>query len=464
MMKYHITIRVRSMGYLRILALVGFVILAGCNVVSNEQPVAIIVTSPPILACEELVRAAMDTASDACIELEGGEACYGHTQVSAEFQPDAAVRFSLPGDSANLTTIRRIQTTALSEAAQTWGIAVVKAIIEQHEVLFVLYGDATLDKITPDASAASLSTRSGGASCGPSSAMLVQSSEDAQVTLNLNGVDITLGSTVHITAIENQAMTVATIEGTVVVAASNATRIVHHGAQVQVPLDGLDASGVPSEPAPLDIVSLQQAPLILLDHPVQLPQPIAGPTIPPISSTLATSTLPPATALPSATGTAEACNPRSDWTDTYAVQRGENLSSIARRFGLTVRELQEGNCLANPDLIRAGQVLQVPGDAPTDAPETIATNAEAETPTTVSFRADQATLDEGECTTIRWDVDNVTSVQFEEQMTTSHGSEEVCPTVTRSYRLVVVYPDERVVPYTLQIEVVSPPEATEEVR
>ncbi len=452
------------MGYLRFLTLVGFVVLAGCNVVSNEQPVAIIVTSPPILTCEELVIAARDTASNACIELDGGEVCYGHIQVSAEFQPDMQVRFSLPGDNADLTTIRRIHTTALSEAAQAWGIAVVKAIIEQDEVVFILYGDATLDGITPDMSGATLSTHTGGASCGPSSAMLVQSPEDAQVTLKLNGVDITLGSTVHITAIENQAMTLATMEGTVVVAASNATRIIRPGAQVRVPLDGLDAGGAPSEPAPLDIAGLQGAPLILLDRPVQLPQPIAGPTVPPISSTLVTSTLPPVTAPPSATRTAEACSPRSDWTDTYTVQRGENLSSIARRFGLTVRELQEGNCLVNPDLIRAGQVLQVPGEAATSVPATVAPNADAATPTTVNFRADEATLIEGQCTTIRWDVDNVTSVQFEEQTTTGHGSQEVCPTVTRSYRLVVVYPDERELPYTLRIEVGAPPVATEDVR
>jgi hypothetical protein len=451
------------MGNHRVLALAWLVALAGCNVVSNEQPVAIIVTAPPILPCEEFVSAAIHITSDACIELEGNEACYGHTQVSAEFQPGLSTRFSLPGDSANLTDIQSLHTSALSEATQTWGIAMMKAIIEQHEVLFVVYGDATLDKITPDMSTATLSTRSGEAACGPSSAVLVQAPENAQVTLKLNGVDITLGSTAHITAIENQAMTLATIEGTVVVAASNATRIVHPGAQVRVPLDGLEASGVPSEPAPFDTASLKDAPLTLLDRPVQLPQPIAGPTIPPIGSTLTTSTVPPATALPSATRSTAECNPRSDWTETYAVQRGENLSSIARRFGLTVRELQEGNCLANPDLIRAGQVLQVPGEAATDAPETVATNAEVSTPTTVSFQADETALNAGQCTTIRWDVDNVTSIQFEERTTTGHGSQEVCPTATRSYRLVVVYPDGREVPYTLRIEVGAPLEATDDV-
>jgi hypothetical protein len=325
------------------------------------------------------VTAAIDIASEACIELDEGKACYGHRQVSAEFQPDSAVRFNLPGDRAELSTIRRLNTVALSEAAQSWGIAVVRALIQQHEVMFVLYGDATLDSSAPDLTSATLSTRINSATCGPSSALLVQSPQGAQVTLNVNNVDITVDSTAHITAIENQMMTIAALEGTTVVAASHATRIIRPGAQVRVALDGLNASGAPSEPAPLDIASLQDAPLVLFDRPVQLPQPIAGPTVPPIGSTLVTSTLPPVTAPPAATLTPIECEPRSDWADTYTVERGDNLSSIAGRFGLTVRELQEGNCLVNPDLIRVGQVLQVPGEDAPDA-QAVPTNGDDVTP------------------------------------------------------------------------------------
>ena len=45
---------------------------------------------------------------------------------------------------------------------------------------------------------------------------------------------------------------------------------------------------------------------------------------------------------------------------THVVQAGENLSAIARRYGVTVEELVQTNGLNNPDLIYAGQILTIP--------------------------------------------------------------------------------------------------------
>ncbi|QTN01369.1 LysM peptidoglycan-binding domain-containing protein [Sediminibacillus dalangtanensis] len=49
---------------------------------------------------------------------------------------------------------------------------------------------------------------------------------------------------------------------------------------------------------------------------------------------------------------------------TYTVQSGDNLSSIAVKFGVTVAQLQEWNNISDPNSIQIGQVLQV--KAPTD--------------------------------------------------------------------------------------------------
>ena len=46
---------------------------------------------------------------------------------------------------------------------------------------------------------------------------------------------------------------------------------------------------------------------------------------------------------------------------THVVTTGETLSEIAIGHGVTVKELVEANDIANPDLIRIGQELQIPG-------------------------------------------------------------------------------------------------------
>ncbi|MGG4112894.1 LysM peptidoglycan-binding domain-containing protein, partial [Bacillus subtilis] len=46
-------------------------------------------------------------------------------------------------------------------------------------------------------------------------------------------------------------------------------------------------------------------------------------------------------------------------TTTYTVKSGDNLGSIAQRFGMTLSEIQSLNNISNPDKIQVGQVLKV---------------------------------------------------------------------------------------------------------
>lgn len=48
---------------------------------------------------------------------------------------------------------------------------------------------------------------------------------------------------------------------------------------------------------------------------------------------------------------------------TYTVVSGDNLSSIAARFGTTVAALVSANGISNPNLINVGQVLRLSGDS-----------------------------------------------------------------------------------------------------
>jgi len=61
---------------------------------------------------------------------------------------------------------------------------------------------------------------------------------------------------------------------------------------------------------------------------------------------------------------------------THAVQRGETLSAIARRYGVSLWTLVQSNNISNPALILPGQVLVVPSGgslAPTSAPAPVST-------------------------------------------------------------------------------------------
>jgi len=54
----------------------------------------------------------------------------------------------------------------------------------------------------------------------------------------------------------------------------------------------------------------------------------------------------------------------------YTVRWGDTLSSIAKRFGTTVDAIASANGLADPNYIRAGQTLFIPGVSPPPSPGT----------------------------------------------------------------------------------------------
>ena len=78
----------------------------------------------------------------------------------------------------------------------------------------------------------------------------------------------------------------------------------------------------------------------------------------------------------------------------YTVRRGDTLSTIARRSGLTITQLQAANGLRG-DMIRVGQVLQIPG---TRELEALAAGPEQEAPvgTLVAVSYEPATAEPAE--------------------------------------------------------------------
>jgi hypothetical protein len=76
-------------------------------------------------------------------------------------------------------------------------------------------------------------------------------------------------------------------------------------------------------------------------------------------------------------------------------------------------------------------------------------------PIKIDFNADSATLNTGECTWLRWGVDNVKAVYLDGEGVTGHESRKVCPTTTRSYQLNVTCQDGTQAQKSLDIRVTS---------
>ena len=65
---------------------------------------------------------------------------------------------------------------------------------------------------------------------------------------------------------------------------------------------------------------------------------------------------------------------------TYTVKKGDTLSAIAKQYGTTYQEIAKANGISNPNLIYAGQTLNIGGDN-SSATQSAATSTQSTTPT-----------------------------------------------------------------------------------
>ncbi len=72
---------------------------------------------------------------------------------------------------------------------------------------------------------------------------------------------------------------------------------------------------------------------------------------------------------------------------------------------------------------------------------------------TISFYADRYTITAGECVTIRWDVEGIQAVYYENLGVTGHDSRLECPATTRTYSLRIVRQDNSELTQTVTITV-----------
>lgn len=275
----------------------------------------------------------------------------------------------------------------------------------------------------------------------PPDVILLQTLEGTQSTLQASGLSLTFDSTIYWTAVAGDGMAIAIIEGICVVGIGGRIHVVHPGTQIVISLDEGLTIGQSTSPivGPYDLKEIAYTPLDELPREVDLPAPIVLIEDPTLEATVPV--LPETTETP--TPVADECAVREDWGYFYTVHLGDNLSRIARRHDISLAELQEGNCITDPDRIREGQVLRVPSGGSL----TIAVTA---TPGAV-FYASNTHLRPEACTTLYWTANEAGVVYLEDSPVAQDSSQEICPRVTTSYTLRVYYLSGAQQDYTLTI-------------
>lgn len=257
------------------------------------------------------------------------------------------------------------------------------------------------------------------------SGTLIQTALNQQSQIFIDALELTIQGTTFIRPSDNT-VTIAVLEGTTLIGTQNTITTVHVNQQVVV-----DENINLSEPTAYDSDFIVTLPLTELARSVDIILPT--PTVEIIQ-----------TEVPD-------CPRPDDWIDEYTVKSGDTLTTIAQAIGESLADLQTANCIDNPNNLRIGQILIIPQDAmPT--PQL----AQTFTPSAVFFRSDNESISRGNCTMLRWDIQNIRALMLDSVDVTGQADIEICPTVTSTYTLTVSYFDDTQSEHFVTVTVIQP--------
>ncbi len=159
--------------------------------------------------CGALVEAALDALDENCADLARNSACYGYNNVQATFTQDVPDGvFENPADRTELTNLETLVTAPLDETSGQWGVAMMsvqatnlEGMLPGQAVLFVVTGDAEIINEADEVEQVPMqsfifTTGLGNPDCEEApSRIIVQSPPDATVNLSVNGVNVSMAST-----------------------------------------------------------------------------------------------------------------------------------------------------------------------------------------------------------------------------------------------------------------------------
>lgn len=259
---------------------------------------AVTVVTAQSTTCPDIVTSALDSVDDFCADIGRNQACYGNFNLSAEPQPDVdTFAFESIGDIADVANILSLNLTPLNESAGTWGVAVLNLqadipnTLPGQNVTFVLFGDVQIENASTDEQtpmqAFYLSTGIGDSACeeAPESGLLIQTPDGVEeVTFNINGVDVQVGSTVlfqtEAIAEDENELLVTTVEGSAALQFDDENYPVVAGTQARLPLNGQFLPvGRPNLPEAYDENRVRPLPTGRLPRPLNAPLPLDADTV-----------------------------------------------------------------------------------------------------------------------------------------------------------------------------------------
>jgi hypothetical protein len=244
--------------------------------------------------CPTIVQTALDAADVMCANTGRNQACYGNIDITA--QPESSAqnfRFQVVGDTVNISDLQSLKLSPMNETTGAWGVALLRLqanlpdTLPGENVTFLLFGDVEIsnavdptDTTQKPMQAFRLKTGVSDSTCeeAPESGLLVQTPEGAdQIAFNVNGVDVSMGSTVLFQADPDSGMSVSTLEGAAFVAAEDGAQPIVPGSWVRIAINReLQATAAPELPESYERRArlLQNLPIRLLQRRIQIASPL----------------------------------------------------------------------------------------------------------------------------------------------------------------------------------------------
>lgn len=201
--------------------------------------------------CPAIVEETLANLDVICQSIGRNQMCYGNDALQAMPKPHVArFQFDTVGDIADVMALDVMRLSPMDEATGVWGVALMQLqadipdTLPGQNVTFLLFGDVELANLaSQDASpmqAFILSTGIGAPPCeqAPPDGLLVQTPAGVQqVSFNINGVDVQMGSTVFFQIVPDQAMQVTTIEGVASLTLDGKLFPIIAGTRINLPID-----------------------------------------------------------------------------------------------------------------------------------------------------------------------------------------------------------------------------------